>query len=73
MGKRIIYTMTGEVKSGNQDTVIKSGAIGSCVVITAYDKKNQLGSMAHVMLPGKAPKKKDIQKTKYAENAIANC
>lgn len=70
MDKQIIYVMTGEVKAGNKDTILKSSAIGSCVVITAYDKQNLIGAMTHIMLPGKAPEKRNIQKTKYASNAI---
>jgi len=70
MDKEIIYAMTGEVKKGDHNSILKSGAIGSCVVITAYNKKKQFGLMAHVMLPGKAPEKKDIKKTRYAHNAI---
>jgi len=62
--------MTGEVKAGNKDVILKSSAIGSCIVITAYDKINKVGAMAHIMLPEKSPENKDSQKTRYAFNAI---
>lgn len=68
--KQIIYAMTGDVKAGNKDTILKSGAIGSCIVIVAYDKLNQTAAMAHIMLPGKAPENREIRKTKYAYDAI---
>jgi chemotaxis protein CheD len=70
MDKQIIYAMTGEVKIENKDTILRSGAIGSCVVIIAYDKQQQIAAMAHTMLPGKAPGSKKLQKSRYAENAI---
>ncbi len=70
MDKRIIYIMTGEVKVGNKDMVLKSGAIGSCLVITSYDKLNRIGAMAHIMLPEKAPENTGLKKTRYAINAI---
>lgn len=68
--KQIIYIMTGEVKAGNKDTILKSVAIGSCVVITAYDIQNQIAAMAHIMLPGRALENKKLPKTRYASNAI---
>ena len=70
MNKQIIYAMTGEVKAGNKNTILKSSAIGSCIAITAYNKQNQIGALAHIMLPGKAPENRNIKKTRYASNAI---
>ena len=68
--KQIVYAMTGDVKAGNKDTILRSGAIGSCIVIVAYDKLNQTAAMAHIMLPGKAPENREVRKTKYANDAI---
>ncbi|RLD52280.1 MAG: hypothetical protein DRJ05_17560, partial [Bacteroidetes bacterium] len=65
-----IYIQTGEVKACANDTILKSSPIGSCVVIAAYDTKEQVGAMAHFMLPGKAPDRKDYQKTRYVANAL---
>lgn len=70
MDKQTIYVMTGEVKIGNKDAILKSGAIGSCIVIIAYDKLCQVAVMAHIMLPEKAPEIKSLQKNRYAGNAI---
>jgi chemotaxis protein CheD len=64
------YVSTGEVCSGGSDTILNSGAIGSCVVITAFDPEKKIGAMAHVMLPGKAPVKNQLHDTRYAANAI---
>lgn len=69
--KILIYVNTGEVRSGSPDTILNSGAIGSCVVITAYDPEKKNGAMAHVMLPGTVPSKNQMNSTKYAANAIA--
>ncbi len=67
--KRYIYALTGEVKTGNEDTILRSSAVGSCIVIVAYDKEKKIGAMAHIMLPGKSPEN-EKQKTKYASDAI---
>ncbi len=68
--KEIIYVNTGEVTVGGSDVVLNSGAIGSCVVITAFDPVNKIGGMAHVMLPGKCPVKNQLHATRYAADAI---
>ncbi|MFA9390390.1 MAG: chemotaxis protein CheD [Prolixibacteraceae bacterium] len=64
------YVNTGEVFSGGVDTILNSGAIGSCVVIAAYDPVKCVGAMAHVMLPGTFPSKNILHDTRYAANAI---
>lgn len=61
---------TGEVKSGVRNTILKSNAIGSCVVVVAFDQKLKAGAIAHIMLPGSAPKKNRVDVLKYCTNAI---
>ncbi len=68
--KEIIYVLTGEVKVGTVDEILKSSAIGSCVVVSVYDSKLQIGGLAHIMLPGNAPKNSNYPKTRYAADAI---
>ena len=68
--KKIIEVQTGEVEAGRGEIILKSDAIGSCVVITAYDSKKKLGAMAHVMLPGRSPQKDFPHRTRYAADAI---
>lgn len=68
--KEVIYANTGEVKSGGPNDVLNSGAIGSCVVIAAYDSIKNKGTMAHIMLPGKAPYENHPMPNRYAANAI---
>lgn len=70
--KAIAHVMTGSVKTGGVNYELVSGAIGSCIVVTIYDSINRLGGMAHIMLPGAAPRGFWNQQTKYAENAIAD-
>ena len=67
--KKTINAGSGEVKAG-QEIILKSSAIGSCVVIAAYDSKKKVGALAHVMLPGASPKKETFQKTRYATDAV---
>ncbi len=64
------YVNTGEVFTGGIETILNSGAIGSCVVITAFDPVKNVGAMAHVMLPGVCPLKNHLNPCRYAANAI---
>lgn len=67
--KKVIDVNTGEVGLGMEGTMLRSVAIGSCIVVAAYDSENSIGAMAHIMLPGTAPKK-TLEKTRYAADAI---
>ena len=67
--KEIVDVSTGEVKVGGKKIILRSTAIGSCIVIAAYDFNKRIGAMAHIMLPGSAPDKTQ-GKTKYAADAI---
>ncbi len=64
------YVNTGEVKSGGSETILNSGAIGSCVVIAAFDPIMCVGVMAHVMLPGKSPQERTLNSLRYASDAV---
>ncbi|MBC8465610.1 chemotaxis protein CheD [bacterium] len=68
--KKIINVLTGEVIAAKETTILKSAAIGSCVVIAAYDTANKTGALAHVMLPGASPGKDTFPRTRYADEAI---
>jgi chemotaxis protein CheD len=67
--KEVVDVDTGEVKVATEETVLRSVAIGSCVVVAALNVKRKIGAMAHIMLPGIAPENA-VDKTKYAANAI---
>jgi chemotaxis protein CheD len=64
------YVNTGEVGFGGIETILNSGAIGSCVVLTAFDPIKNVGAMAHVMLLGTAPLKNQLYASKYAADAL---
>ncbi len=67
--EEVIYVNTGEAKVSEGEAILRAIAIGSCIVVAALDSKKKVGAMAHVMLPGKAPRQ-FVEKTKYAFNAI---
>jgi len=67
----IVDVSTGEVKLGCGNKILRSVAIGSCIVISAYDSKNRIGALAHIMLPGQAPEQY-AEKTRYADNGISD-
>ena len=61
----------GQVKVAKGKVILTSTAIGSCVGIVAYDVTRKIGALAHVMLPGWAPKgRAKDEKTKYTGDAI---
>lgn len=68
--ENIVNVSTGQVKVGRKGEILKSTAIGSCVVIAAYDSGKKIGVMAHVMLPERAPKSVHGESTRYAADAI---
>jgi len=45
-------------------------AIGSCVVVVAYDRYKKVGGLAHAMLPGRSPNGASKNRTKYAEDIV---
>ncbi len=66
---RIVDVNTGEVAVRRGEFILRAMAIGSCIVITAYDSRTKNAGMAHIMLPGHAPKK-SCEKAKYALTGI---
>ena len=67
--KEIVDVNTGEVAVRRGEFILRAMAIGSCVVVAAYDSKTKIAGMAHVMLPGQAPEQSS-DKTKYAADGI---
>lgn len=68
--EKVIDVSTGMVEASKAGIILRSLAIGSCVVIAAYDSSKKVGAMAHIMLPGRAPKGADGERTRYAADAI---
>ncbi|MBD3392576.1 MAG: hypothetical protein GF418_10840 [Chitinivibrionales bacterium] len=71
---RIIDVQTGQVALAANGAQLVSAAIGSCVAVVAYERKKKMGGIAHVMLPGKAPRNdgtgRPVEPLRYAANAI---
>lgn len=66
----VVEVSTGEVKLLGGRGVLSAAAIGSCIAVVALDREVPCGGIAHVMLPGRARREGDPQKTRYAEDAI---
>jgi chemotaxis protein CheD len=67
----IVDVQMGQVRAVRGQVIVKSGAIGSCIVVVVYDPSNKTAAVAHIMLPGRAPAgKSSDEKTKYAHDAI---
>ena len=66
----IVDVHTGDVAARRGDGVLQASAIGSCVVVAAFDRAAGVGGMAHVMLPGAAPHGRSVCRMKYAEDAV---
>lgn len=50
--------------------ILRASAIGSCVVVMAYDPTTRIAGMAHVMLPGASRHSDPQKRKKYAEDAL---
>ena len=60
---------TGQVVVTSERYILRSLAIGSCIVLSAYDQRTKVAGLAHIMLPGKAANGFE-GKNRYAEDAI---
>lgn len=65
-----VFLDSGEVKACRGGRILQASAIGSCVVVAAYDPDSAVGGMAHVMLPGESGGQDSSTKTKYARDAV---
>ncbi len=68
LSDKVVDVNTGEVKIGVGEVVLRSNAIGSCIVVVVYNPEARTGGLAHIMLPGASRNKK--VNTKYADDAI---
>lgn len=67
---REIDIATGEVGVASGEAVIVANALGSCVAVIAFAPDVRAGGIAHVMLPGKAPRGYAAERFRYAADAI---
>ena len=81
----IINIKTAELAVATNNGIIKTGSVGSCVVISIFDKEKKIGGLAHAMLPTRkvyhndnSDKTEDIdyapgnRSSKYADEAVDN-
>lgn len=67
--KEIVDVNTGEVAVRSGEFILRAMAIGSCIVVAAYDSKAKISGMVHIMFPCHAPEQSS-EKTKYAADGI---
>lgn len=64
--KKQITIKIGEIYASDEPMIIYT-LLGSCVAVCIYDKKNKIGGMNHIFLPGN---NKIDSSTRYGENAM---
>jgi chemotaxis protein CheD len=67
-----VSVKTGGIAVGAKNLIIKTGSVGSCVVIALYDEVNKIGGLAHAMLPTQRSEKEEDgdSPAKYADEAV---
>lgn len=65
--KKQVTIKIGELYAADEPTVIYT-LLGSCVAVCIYDKKNHIGGMNHIFLPGS--NRRSDSSTRYGENAM---
>ncbi|MBS3781221.1 MAG: chemotaxis protein CheD [Candidatus Thermoplasmatota archaeon] len=61
----------GEMEITDEKEILVARALGSCVAVAIYDRQNEVGGMAHVLL-GKGNKHRENKPAFYADKAIEN-
>jgi chemotaxis protein CheD len=69
MMHEIFDVNTGQVAVKNGKVLLRAMAIGSCIAVAAYDALTKNAGLAHIMLPGQAPKG-SCECAKYASDGI---
>lgn len=70
---QVINVKTAELAVSHNDDIIKTGSIGSCVVIILHDSGSGIGGLAHAMLPVRNDRATDEHYlAKYVPDAIDN-
>lgn len=61
----------GEMKVSRAPDMLAVYGIGSCVIVSLYDKKSKIGGMSHVMLPDSTGiAKEELNLSKFADTAV---
>ena|SRR3989339_1460301 len=64
-----------ELAAGNNNQILKTGSVGSCMVVALYDPENKIGGLAHAMLPlrfNREVDSEDLNSAKYIGLVIDN-
>ncbi|MGM0501140.1 MAG: chemotaxis protein CheD [Bacillota bacterium] len=69
MTKKIRIKMA-DLNVGEEDDILITSGLGSCVGVTLYDSRTKIGGMAHVMLPEFPPNRDKGNPAKYADTAL---
>lgn len=70
MQERISVGLGECVVSNNPDEILISYGLGSCVGVAAYDKKNNIAGLLHVMLPIAGANVSNSKRAKFADTGI---
>jgi chemotaxis protein CheD len=65
----IIDINTGQIAVRRGQCVLRAMALGSCIAVAAYDSRNGIAGMAHIMLPDGTPQR-GANDTRYAVYGI---
>jgi chemotaxis protein CheD len=68
--KQMERVAISEFKVANAPTVLVTYGLGSCLGITLYDPRQQLGGLAHTLLPTSRPGVREPRETKFVDVAI---
>jgi len=66
--KELRYIHTGEYHSSSSPIIIGT-TLGSCIAVCLHDKKNSMGGMNHILLPGMGDSE-DEKDTRYGTYAM---
>ena len=71
--QRVVIGVGDLAVSNNEQTVLTTYALGSCVGVVAYDAAVRVGGILHVMLPDSkiAPEKAAVQPAMFADTGMA--
>jgi chemotaxis protein CheD len=57
---KVININMGEAAVAHNDTKIRTGGIGSCVIVILYDPEKKVGGMSHSVLPSRRESNKPV-------------
>lgn len=68
--QEIIDVNMGEFTIASNSQILRSEGVGSCLVITFYDRNLKLGALSHPMLPKKPLSLMNESSSKYVDSSI---